>query len=134
MKAALLSVLATIALLAPAAGQAQPDPRLAALEAAFNRVQAEQQSVYQQFQMAQELRRNELREPNPNDSRNYSMGADAPRPVDYDANQKLLRERQERLQRYERDINQSYARYQELGVQKKALLDQIIELSVGGKR
>ena len=39
-----------------------PDPRVAQLETALNQVQQEQQALYQQFQMAQELRRNEIQE------------------------------------------------------------------------
>ena len=43
----------------------QPDPRIAQLETVLNRVQQEQQSVYQEFQMTQELRRNEIQEGHP---------------------------------------------------------------------
>ena len=116
---------------------AQPDPRLASLEAALNRVQLEQQSVYQQFLMAQELRRNELQEQQqaPSSVRGYSvMGMEANRPLDYDENLRLQRERQERLLRYERDIHQAYSRYLELGQQKKGLLDQIMELAQPARR
>ena len=40
------------------------DPRIAQLEMALNHVSQEQQSVYQQFQMLQELRRNETQDVN----------------------------------------------------------------------
>lgn len=128
-------VLLTLLLLASTSLLAETDPRLSQLETAFNRVQQEQQSMYQQFLMAQELRRNELQEQSTTALRGYSvMGADNTRPLDYDENVRLQRERQERLQRYERDISQSYARYLELGYQKKVLLDQIIELSQPPRR
>ena len=40
------------------------DPRITQLEMALNHVSQEQQSVYQQFQMLQELRRNEMQDTN----------------------------------------------------------------------
>ena len=40
------------------------DPRVMQLEMALNHVSQEQQSVYQQFQMLQELRRNETQDAN----------------------------------------------------------------------
>ena len=104
------------------------DPRLAALQMAFDRVQMEQQATYQQFLMAQEMRRNELQEATASSLPNYAA-MDAAGPVDYDANIRRMQARQERLQRYEQDIDRVYAHYLELGNQKKALLDQIIELS-----
>lgn len=136
MKAALLLILSLLTA-SPALAQTQalPDPRLIALEAALNRVQLEQQSVYQQFLMAQELRRNELQEQSmPVVTQSYPIGRDNLRPIDYDENVRLQKERAERLQRYDRDIAKAYARHQELGQQKKALLDQIMELSQQPRR
>lgn len=128
-------LLLILLLLCASVARAEPDPRLAALEAAYNRVQQEQQAMYQQFQMTQELRRNELQEVSPNLMRNYSMTqADNTQPIDYDENVRQQRARQERLQRYEREINQAYARFVELGNQKRLLLDQIIELSQPPRR
>ena len=37
-----------------------PDPRIVQLEITLNNINQEQQAVYQQFQMVQELRRNEM--------------------------------------------------------------------------
>ena len=116
--------------------RAETDPSLARLEAAFNRVHQEQQATYQQFLMAQELRRNELQETSlPATVQGYSaMGIEnSMRPIDYDENQRLQRERQTRLQRYDREISQSYARFLELGTQKKALLEQIKALEAVAK-
>ena len=53
---------------------------------------------------------------------------DAP-PTNYDDNIRLQRERTERIQQYTRDLNQLYARYAELGNQKRALLDQLTDLA-----
>ena len=49
-------------------------------------------------------------------------------PASYDDNIRLQRERTERSQ-YTRDLDQLYARYAELGNQKRALLDQLTELA-----
>ena len=102
------------------------DARLEQLEAAYNRVQQEQQSVFQQFQMTQELRRNELGPSAvPAGVRRYSAMGEDSRALDYDENVRLQQARQERLQRYDREISSAYTRYLELASQKKALLDQM---------
>ena len=109
----------------------KPDPRMAELEMALNHLSQEQQAVYQQFQMIQELRRNEIQDSQPLTAQGYlTMGGvkDAP-PASYDDNIRLQRERTERIQQYSRDLNQLYARYAELGNQKRALLDQLTELA-----
>jgi hypothetical protein len=109
----------------------KPDPRLAQLEIALNHLSQEQQAVYQQFQMIQELRRNEIQDSQPLTMQGYlTMGGvkDAP-PASYDDNIRLQRERTERIQQYTRDLSQLYARYAELGNQKRALLDQLTELA-----
>ncbi|KIO48464.1 hypothetical protein [Nitrosospira sp. NpAV] len=114
------------------------NPRVAELELALNQVQQEQQAVYQQFQMTQELRRNEIQEnypqaiqtPNSMMQAPYAMGGlkDNP-PQSYDDNVRMQRERQERIEQYARDLNRLYSRYAELGEQKKVLLDQLMELT-----
>jgi hypothetical protein len=109
----------------------KPDPGMAELEMALNHLSQEQQAVYQQFQMIQELRRNEIQDSQPLAVQGYlTMGGvkDAP-PASYDDNVRLQRERTERIQQYTRDLNQLYARYAELGNQKRALLDQLTELA-----
>jgi hypothetical protein len=107
----------------------RPDPRIFELELAVNRLTQEQQSVYQQFQMVQEMRRNELQAITPIIYGPPAMGGvkEGP-PPSYDDTVRIQRERRERIEQYSRDLNQLYARYTELGNQKKALLDQIMEL------
>ncbi|SFN43697.1 hypothetical protein [Nitrosospira briensis] len=114
-----------------------PDPEITRLETVLNHVNQEQQAVYQQFEMTQELRRNEIQESYPQTIQapstivqgSYVVGGlkDNP-PPSYDDNVRLLRERQERIQQYTEDLNRLYARYAELGEQKKVLLDQLMEL------
>ncbi|MGH8761961.1 MAG: hypothetical protein ACREUR_01875, partial [Nitrosospira sp.] len=97
----------------------------------LSKVQQEQQSVYQQFQLTQELRRNEIQEDHPfivQGSAGMGGVRDAP-PINYDDNIRLQRERQERIQQYTRDLNDLYSRYSELGEQKKSLLGQLMELT-----
>jgi len=109
---------------------ADSDPRLVQLVAAVNQLQQEQQSLYQQFLMTQELRRNAFQDIAPTITEGYSaLGLDSSRSLSYDENVRLQRERVERLQRYDNDLSQVYSRFLELGDQKKALLDQIIELT-----
>jgi hypothetical protein len=58
----LSSGLAGLVLAQTAPSLPKQDPRIAQLEMALNQVQQEQQAVYQQFQMTQELRRNDIQE------------------------------------------------------------------------
>ncbi len=103
------------------------DPRITQLEMALNHVSQEQQSVYQQFQMLQELRRNEIQDSNP---LVQGMGGvkDMP-PISYDDSIAQQRERKERFNQHTRDLDRLYARYAELGEQKKVILDQLRELA-----
>ena len=103
------------------------DPRITQLEMALSHVSQEQQSVYQQFQMLQELRRNEIQDSNP---LVQGMGGvkDMP-PISYDESISLQRERKERFNQHTRDLDRLYARYAELGEQKKVILDQLRELA-----
>lgn len=124
------TVLLLLSLLFSALAVAEDDPRLAALQAAYNLMHSEQQSVYQHFLMAEELRRSEIQEISVAMPRTYlAAGMDTYRQLNFEENTRLQRDRLERLQRYDRDVSQAYARYIELGERKKALLDQILELS-----
>lgn len=109
---------------------AETDPRLRELQVEYEHVHQEQQSMYQQFQMVQELRRNELQERPQSAVQGYSAaGNDAAKALDFDENVRRQRERQERLQGYDRDIERAYKRYMELSNRKKVLFEQMAELS-----
>lgn len=130
-------VLLALLLLSSFTTVAQTSPRVTRAEAAYNRLQQEQQSVYQQFQMAQEQLRNERSEtlPGPGPTQNNAVvGIGTGQIVDYDENRRLQREHEQRMERYSRDIDRAYARYQELGFQKKQLLDQMLESAPTEKR
>jgi hypothetical protein len=114
----------------PSVVYADPDPRLVQLQEAVNQMDQEQQALYQQFLMTQELRRNALQDIAPTITEGYSsFGVDSSRSVNYDENVRLQRERVERLKSYDQDLSQAYSRFLELGNQKKVLLDQILELT-----
>jgi len=109
------------------AGSASPS---AQLEKALARVQQEQQSVYQQFQMVQELRRSELRSAYEPEVRSSTISSLQSQPtVNYDENVRLQREQQERIEQSTRNLNALYARYVELERERKALLNQIFDLA-----
>jgi hypothetical protein len=88
------------------------DPRVTQLEMALNHVSQEQQSVYQQFQMLQELRRNETQDANMLVTQDMGGVKDMP-PISYDDSIRLQRERKERFQQQSRDLDRLYARYAE---------------------
>lgn len=106
------------------------NPRLAQLETTMNRLQQEQQSLYQQFQMTLELRKIEMPEIS-------SLATQIPptvtsvdsRALNYDENVRLQRDRQERIRQYTSDLSRLNSRYSELAEQKQVLLDQMVQLA-----
>jgi chaperonin cofactor prefoldin len=104
------------------------DPRIAQLEMALNHISQEQQSVYQQFQMLQEMRQSEVQDINPLVMQDMGGVKDMP-PITYDESVRVQRERKDRFQQHARELDRLYARYSELGEQKKAILEQLRELA-----
>mgnify|MGYP001439531744 CR=1 FL=1 len=123
-----LIALAAIAL-CPAIAQTRVDPELKELDAALTRIQQAQQSVYQQFQMVQELRRSELARPAPLAPQS-NVGI-APPPQDYYELQRQREQREARINELSAEVDRLYARYQELEEQKRPLLERMNEL--GGR-
>jgi hypothetical protein len=95
---------------------------------ALSHVSQEQQSVYQQFLMLQELRRNEIQDSNPLLIQGMGGVKDMP-PISYDESIRLQQERKERFNQHSRDLDRLYARYSDLGEQKKAILEQLREIA-----
>lgn len=96
------------------------------IEAVLARIQQAQASLYQQFQMAQELRRAELAKsdpfaPQPNVS--------AAPPGDYNEVQRLREARDQRIKDLGAELERLYARYQDLEAQKAPLLNRLGELT-----
>jgi predicted nucleic acid-binding Zn-ribbon protein len=108
----------------------QTDAEIQRLESQLQRVQQEQQSLYQQFQMVQELRRTEVQAENPQviqNSTDYSM---ANPPPNYDDLVREKTRREDRIKQYTEELNRVYARYSDLEAQRKLLLDRLNELTL----
>ena len=100
------------------------EDELRALSTAIETLQAEQQALYQQFQMLQTLQLNEQRLPYD------AFGPQSGPPRNYDD---VVRERQEadaRTDAYQAEMDELYERYRELELQKQPLLERLRELSV----
>jgi hypothetical protein len=110
---------------APVLAAEDIDRELRRVEIALNRIHQEQQSVYQQFQMVQEMRRNE-------EQRTYQplLSYTPPAtPPNYDDLRREEEARAARLKEYQYELDRLYARYRELEDQKKPLLDELSALA-----
>ena len=99
------------------------------LQSQLLRVQQEQQSVFQQFQMTQEMRRTELQMQNPAivyNSPDYGMNNPPP---NYDDVTREKAERDSRIKQYTDDMQRLYARYLDLDAQKRMLQDRLDALT-----
>lgn len=130
MRAAVLLIAAVLAW--PAAVRAQEttpgqlDAQLRRVETALNRIAQEQQSVYQRFQMLQQMRQAELQQLN-QDAYSHTPPATPP---NYDDVVRERSARELRLQQYGEEIDRLYARYRELDARKQPLLDALSELAL----
>jgi hypothetical protein len=125
-------VLALLLAAVPAAAQtdftsqAELDSQIKRIEVALNRINMEQQSVYQQFQMIQELQRGAM-------LRSYQstqVYTPPPTPPDYDDMVAERRAEDARVEGYAGELDRLYARYRELEEQKRPLLDELSELAL----
>jgi chromosome segregation ATPase len=117
----LLPALALLAGTAWAADGVQQQVR--AVEAALARITQEQQSIYQQFQMAQELRRTDERQMQPMPL--YGV----PTSSNYEDIKRDEAARAQRVKDLQAEADRLYARYRELEEQKKPLLEQLSALA-----
>lgn len=118
-----------LALVIPLCAHADPqtDAEARRLEASLVRIQQTQASVYQQFQMAQELRRIESAKPDP--AALPTTPQINTEPLDYNELQRLRAERAQRIKDLDAEIERLYARYRELEAQKEPLLSRLGELA-----
>ena len=95
----------------------------------LRQIQQEQQAVFQQFQMLQELRRSERQAANPEVIHNSPVYSSDNPPPNYDdlVREKLARE--ERIDQYTTDLDNLFARYRVLEEQRKGVLDRLRQLS-----
>jgi hypothetical protein len=97
-------VLAVALLSIPALAAGEIDEQIRQVQAALTRISQEQQAVYQQFQMVQELRRSELAQVQPLQS--YTPPATPP---NYDDVQREQEERTARIQQHQEELDRLYA-------------------------
>lgn len=117
-------------LIASGAALAGPDTsvRLSQLRSELSSVQQEQQSVYQEYQMTRELRRDEVQEKLlPMTQPSYDMNISTP-PPNYDDVVRAQLERENRIQQYTSDLKRLSMRFLELGNRRKMVLEQLHEL------
>ena len=99
------------------------DTEILQLERTMTRLSQESQAAYQQFLMTQEMRRNELAMPadpmpfNP-------TGKSIPVPNYNDMIQRR-KDKDERLQKYNQDLDQLYSRYKSLEMERDEILQKI---------
>ncbi len=110
-----------------ALGQETVDDQIRRLETALNRIQAEQQSVYHQFQMVQELRRTEVGQY----QESIQVYTPPATPPSYDEVVRDREARDARMRRYDGEVERLYDRYRELEEQKRPLLERLSELARG---
>jgi hypothetical protein len=92
------------------------------IEAAIGRINQEQQSLYQQFSMVQELRRN--------DERQLGLpGYTVPPSTNFDEARRQEAARAQRIREHQSELDRLYARYRELEDQKRDLLQTLSSLA-----
>ncbi len=133
-------------LLIPLSTQAESviDEKIRQLETRLLRIHQNQQNIFQQFQMKQELRHYELRQEDGITSlpqiETYPQTGTAPMseflpgivmggsPPSYEEMVKNKQERRKRIRQYTSDMDQLYTQYLELEAEKKVLMEQIGDL------
>jgi hypothetical protein len=95
------------------------------VEAALARISQEQQAIYQQFQMVQELRRNDERQMLPMPSYDFPPTS----PPNYDDVKRQQDARAQRIRELQYEVDRLYARYRELEEQKRPLIETLYALA-----
>jgi len=119
-----LLAIALALLAAPAWAQDAGSQQLARVNAALSSMSAEQAAVYQQFQMVQEMRRNEERQRSVLPGSTYGS-----MPANYDDVQRAEDARAQRIVDLAAEGDRLYARYRELEEQKRGLIDTLSVLA-----
>jgi len=119
-------LLLSVSVLAVAADN---EKQLLELEVAISQRQQEQQILFQQFQMVQELRRHEIAQDDQvaPAGEDITFNGEAPK---YEDLAEQRRNRIEKIHRHTDKLNELYARYQEIENERQALIEQLSELKV----
>jgi hypothetical protein len=120
----LIGLLASVAYAQPEA-----DAEIRQLQSQIFVVQQEQQSLFQQFQMLQSLRRDEQQAANPTVIENSPVYSSDNPPPNYDDMVRDKAARDGRIRQYTSELNTLYARYQSLEQQKQSLVARLRELT-----
>jgi hypothetical protein len=110
-----------------AAADPVTDAEVRRLQGELAQIQQEQQSVYQNFQMTQDLRVLEMQDPHPGAVDPSNRGFERP-PQNYDDMVRAGRERDDRLQKDSDELKRLYSRFLELEEMKTTLRDRIRDL------
>lgn len=113
----------------PLSADPATDAEILRIQAQLQRIQQDQQSTYQQFQMIQELRRAEMDAANPQVVQNPPIYPDGGQPPNYDDVVREKAERERRINQYTGQLDELYARYGEMDAQKKSLQQRLNELT-----
>ena len=106
------------------AAQSDTDFELRRLTTLLDAIRQEQQSVYQQFQMAEAMQRSEAKS-----AETGAPPAQDGRPPSYDDNVRAKQELQTRLQHYADEMKRLSDKYRELGNQGAGLMEEIRSLA-----
>ncbi len=109
--------------------QPEVDAEIRQLQSQIHAVQQEQQSLYQQFQMLQSLRRDEQQAANPTVIENSPVYSSDNPPPNYDDIVRDKAARDARIRQYTGDLNTLWSRYQSLEQQKQPLIARLRELT-----
>ena len=120
----LIGLLASVAYAQP-----EVDAEIRQLQSQIYAVQQEQQSLYQQFQMLQSLRRDEQQAANPTVIENSPIYSSDNPPPNYDDIVRDKAARDARIRQYTGDLNTLWSRYQSLEQQKQPLIARLRELT-----
>ena len=114
---------------APALADPATDAEFQRLESQLLRVQREHQSVYQQFQMTQEMRSTEQQMQNPPVVQNSPDYGGSNQPPSFNDVAREKADRDYRIKYYSDEMNRLYARYLDLDAQKRMLQDSLDALA-----
>jgi hypothetical protein len=120
----LIGLVASVAYAEP-----EVDGEIRQLQSQIFAIQQEQQSLFQQFQMLQSLRRDEEQAAHPTVIENPPIYSSDNPPPNYDDIVRDKAARDERIRQYTSDLNTLYSRHQSLEQQKQPLIARLRELT-----
>ena len=127
MKLMLMSLL-LLSLPLSAADDVQKQKQIQEVEVALSMLQQEQQNLFQQFQMLQELRRQELLQENSIIVQQNQPPVTGNATLNYDEVQKRERERLARIKDYTARLSEIHERYQGIDRERQVLIGELTAL------